>query len=156
MFIYDYFIVELPGFKGHKTIMKAVDWFTKFAHLIACDSHVPVPRTIKLFIDNIFAFCLIITEVFSNRGTQFDLKFYNKLLSTWAFNPANRRCIISSKKGKPNLKNTLEKYLCCYTSTNHENLKYLLPTSKLSYNNAAQLTTSMASLFAIYTYKPTD
>ena len=149
------FIVELPESQGYNAIMVVVDRFTKFSHFIPCDTHVTGPETVQLFIDNVFSLHGLPKEIISDRGPQFTSKFYDGLLRNLGIQPCRSTAYHPQSDGQTERTNqTLETYLRCYTSANHDDWKELLPLAQFAYNNSSHSSTGVSPFYATYGYNP--
>jgi len=74
------FIVSLPESNGYTAILVIVDCFTKMSHFIPTTNNVDAPQTAQLFLDYIYRYHGLPSDIISNCGTIFTSTFWTELM----------------------------------------------------------------------------
>jgi hypothetical protein len=78
------FVVGLPRTQsGYDFIWAIVDRLTKVAHFITVKTTYSRPQLVELYMLMIVCLHRVPKKIVSNRGTQFTLKFWERLHETW-------------------------------------------------------------------------
>ena len=81
------FIVKLPKSNGFDSISVVVDHFSKMAHFIPCKETINAKGTALLFLKHVFRIHGFPEKIISDRGPQFQSKFWTSLFQLAGVKP---------------------------------------------------------------------
>jgi len=149
------FITDLPSSDGFSCIFVVVDRLTKMIHLFPFKSIPSATETADCFMDHIFKFHGLPSEIISDRGPQFTSKFWSALCKSLNVEIKFSSPYHHQSNGQTERMNSIiEQYLRCFSNYKGTNWKHFLSLAEFSYNNAVQESTSSSPFFLNYGYHP--
>ena len=149
------FIVDLPAFECHDSVVVVVDRFSKMAHFLPCSKDIDAASTAKLFLDQVFKLHGIPETIISNRGSIFTSKFWSRILELCGVKQKLSTSYHPQTDGHTEKVNqTLEQYLQANCDYKQGNWCPLFPMAEFDYNNAIQALSKQTPFFANYGYHP--
>jgi len=128
-------IGPIPISNGFNTILVIVDFFTKFKILVACHTTDKSKDLAEIFVQKVFGYFGLPTEIVSDRGTTFVSKFTRalwkqlniKILASTAYHPITNR-------QTERVNQEIEQYLRFYCNYQQDNWSNLLPLAQYTLN----------------------
>ena len=149
------FIVDLPAFEGHDSVLVVVDRFSKMAHFLPCSKDIDAAGTAKLFLDQVFKLHGFPETIISDRGSVFTSKFWSRLLELCGVKRKLSTSYHPQIDGQTErINQILEQYLRAYCDYQQDNWCPLLSMAEFAYNNAIQASSKQTPFFANYGYHP--
>lgn len=137
------FITDLPSSQdpvsktSYDSIMVVVDRFTKMSHFIPCHKSITTEETASLFMSSIFRAHGAPTEIISDRGPQFDSKFWKAFFTSLGVTVKLSTAYHPQTDGQTERTNqTLEGYLRCFVTYLQDDWTAWLPLAEFSYNSS--------------------
>jgi hypothetical protein len=146
------FIVGLPRTQlGHDSIWVIVDRLTKVAHFIPVKTTYSGPQLAELYMLRIVCLHGVLKKIMSDRGTQFTLKFWERLHETLdtqlCFNSTyHPQTDGQTKRVNQILEDMLRAYALQYRRSWYKSLSYV----EFSYNNSYQESLKMSPFEMLY------
>jgi len=136
------FVVELPLFSSHNTVMMVVDSMSKRAHFIPTHTMVTVEGAARLFLHQVWKLYGLLKCVISDCGPQFVAHFTRelyrllgiKLASSTAWHPQTDRQM-------ERVNQELDQYLQLFVNKWQDDWYDLLPIAEFQHNNHVHSTT---------------
>jgi hypothetical protein len=150
-----HFIVGLSRTQsGYDSIWVIVDWLTKVAHLITVKTTYSGPQLAELYMSRIACLHGVSKKIVSNRGTQFTLKFLERLHETlvtqlrfnFAYHPETD---CQTKRVNQILEDMLRACALQYERSWDKSMSYV----EFSYNNSYQESLKMAPFEMLYGHR---
>ena len=149
------FITDLPVSNGFTCILVILDRFTKMGHFIPFPKVPSATDTASAFMNNIFRFHGLPSEIISDRGTQFTSKFWKAICSSLKITLNLASPFHHQTNGLTERVNSvIEQYLRCYASFKGTDWFKFLYLAEFSYNNAVQDSIKLSPFFANYGFNP--
>jgi len=138
------FITDLLDSNGSTCIFIFLDRFTKMEHFIPFPKVPSATDTASAFMNNIFRFHGLPSEIISDRGTQFTSKFWTAICSSLkiTMNPASPFHHQTNSLTE-RVNSVIEQYLRCHANLKGTDWYNFLYLAEFSYNNAVQYSTKL-------------
>ena len=149
------FITDLPNSNNFTTILTVVDRLSKMGHFIPLKKLPSAEETAWIIFTNIFKLHGIPKEIISDRGNQFNSKFFKqfcKLLHCESKLSTSHHQQTDGQTEK--LNGVIEQYLRCFTNSSHSDWSRYLPLAEFAYNNTIQDSIKMSPFQANLKYDP--
>jgi Integrase zinc binding domain len=136
------FIVELPESNGFNAIFVFVDRFTKMAHFCLTTTNVASEVAADLYLRHVFKHHGLLTDIVSDRGTQFVSRFSKRLYELCKIKHNKSTMYHPLSDGHMQRVNqVLEQFLRIFCDYQQDDWLQLLPLAEFSYNNAQHAST---------------
>jgi hypothetical protein len=146
---------NLPLSNGFNAIYVCVDRFTKMAHFCPTTIQVTAEATAHLYLRHVFKHHGLLTDIMSDRGTQFTSRLMSTLLELCDIKSNKSTAFHPQSDGQTERVNqVLEQYLGIFCDYQQNNWYQLLPLAEFAYNNAQHSATQVSPFFANYRYNP--
>ena len=149
------FITDLPVSNGFTCILVILDRFTKMGHFIPFPKVPSATDTASAFMNNIFRFHGLPSEIISDRGTQFTSEFWSSICKSLKIKMKLASPFHHQTNGLTERVNSvIEQYLRCYANFKDTDWFKFLYLAEFSYNNAVQDSIKLSPFFANYGFNP--
>lgn len=143
------FMSGLPNVDGYDNICVVVDRFTKMAHFIPCKKAIDAKETAKLFIANVVKLHGLPRSILSDRGPQFESKFWDKFWKHLRVTPTLSSGYHPETDGQTERVNSIvAQYLRAYVTYQQDDWVDLLPIAEFVYNNTKHSATGVTPFYA--------
>src|SRR5882762_1897438 len=150
------FITELPVSDTFDAIVVFVDHdVTKMVVFALCHSTITAEGTASLYRDHVWRRFGLPSKLISDRGPQFTSAFFRGLCSLLGVEQAMSMAYHPQTDGQTERVNqSLEQYLCAYTSIRQNNWLQHLTMAKFAHNNRLHSTINHMPFFALMGFHP--
>src|SRR5882672_4027091 len=149
------FIEGLPLSNGYDTILVVVCRLTKMALFIPTFRDIDAEDLAHIFLSQVFAKHGTPTDIISDRGKHFILRFWRLLCQLLSIKANLSMAYHPETDGQTEQVNQiLEKYLWVYINYQQDNWVSFLPLSKFTYNNTLHSATMVTPFFANKGFHP--
>jgi len=136
------FVVELPLFSRHDTVITVVDSVSKRAHFIPTHMTVTVEGAARLFLHQVWKLHGLLKYVVLDRGPQFIARFTRELYRLLGIKLASSTVWHPQTNGQTERVNQeLDQYLWLFVNEQQDNWYDLLPMAEFQHNNHVHSTT---------------
>ena len=147
--------MDLPESLGMTGILVIVDRFTKMAHFVPIPGLPTAETTAELFINHVVRLHGVPEEVISDRGPQFESRFWKRFLELLGGKVCLSSAYHPQSDGQTERTNqTLEQYLRCFVSYQKDNWCSLLPLAEFAFNNTLHTSTNCTPFYAYTGHHP--
>ncbi len=149
------FITDLPISNKCSIILTVIDRLSKMGHFIPLEKLPSAEETAKLIFNNIFKLHGIPKEIISDRGKQFNSKFFDQFCKLLRCESRLSTAHHHQTDGQTEkLNDIVEQYLRCFTNSTHSDWYSFLPLAEFAYNNTFQDSIKMSPFQANLQYEP--
>ena len=149
------FIVDLPKSNGFDSILVIKDRLTKYALFSPCDKGITASQTANLFINEFFKLFGLPDEIVTDRGTQFNSKFFKEVLAKLKVKLNLSSAFHPQTDGSSEVTNQiLEQYLRIFGNATQTNWVSNLALAQFSYNNSINSTTGFSPFKILMNFNP--
>ena len=148
------FITQLPESQGYTQIMVVVNQFTKMANFIGLPTSTTTKDVANVFLQEVWKFHGLPTEIISNMGAKFAGEFWKSLCKLLGIKRKMQTVYHPQTDGQTERTNqVLEGYLRNFVNYDQDDWYQLLPLAEFACNNSANAH-EMSPFFANYGYHP--
>ena len=149
------FITDLPKSNNFTAILTVIDRLSKMGHFIPLKKLPTAEETSRLIFDNVFKLHGIPKEITSDRGKQFNSKFFKQFCKLLHCEPNLSTAHHQQTDGQTEkLNGIIEQYLRCFTNDTHSDWSSYLSLAEFAYNNTLQESIKMSPFQANLKYDP--
>lgn len=149
------FFMELPPLEGNTDICVIIDRLTKMAHFVALPSTPSAPDRAQIFIKEVVRLHGVPSDLVTDQEVQFTCRFWRSLCDCLHIEMSLCSSYHPQTNGQTERTNqTLEQYLCCFTSYVQDDWASLLPLAELAYNNSCHSATNNLHSWLIMGFIP--
>jgi hypothetical protein len=145
----------LPECEGKNALLVVVDYFSKGAHFIPCTNEENAGSTARLFLDNVWKLHGTPRETISDRGTQFNNHFMERLYKLLGISPSFSTVYHPQTDGQTErINQVLDDYLRFYVSHRQDDWVPLIAIAEFAYNHSVSTTTGYSPFYIWYGEHP--
>ena len=139
------FVVKLPFFSGHDTVITVVDSVSKRVHFISTHTTVTAKGAARLFLHQVWKLHSLLKCVISDRGPQFVACFTKELYRLLEIKLASFTAWHPQTNGQmERINQELDQYLRLFVNKRQDDWYDLLPMAEFQHNNHIYSTTQQS------------